>query len=124
MRKEAEEYAKTDKEKEDLIDIRNQADQIAYSSEKMLSESKDKLTEEMVTNLDNATKELRKVQNEEDKDKIKEKMEELNKVSQEAGKHIHEQAQKDQQPKEGEEATKEEDKKPEEGTQEGDYEEN
>jgi molecular chaperone DnaK len=125
MKKEAEEYAKTDKEKEELIDVRNQADQIAYSSEKMLSESKDKLPEEMATNLDNATKELRKVQNEEDKDKIKEKMEELNKVAQEAGRHIHEQAQKEQQPKEGEEATTtgEEDKKAGEETQEGDYEE-
>lgn len=125
MKKEAEEYAKTDKEKEELIDIKNQADQIAYSSEKMLSDSRDKLPEEMATNLDNATKELRKVQNEEDKEKIKEKMEELNKVAQEAGRHIHEQAQNDQQPKEGEEAstTDEEDKKAGEETQEGDYEE-
>lgn len=125
MKKEAEEYAKTDKEKEELIDIKNQADQIAYSSEKMLSDSRDKLPEEMATNLDNATKELRKVQNEEDKEKIKEKMEELNKVAQEAGRHIHEQAQNDQQPKEGEEAstTGEEDKKAGEETQEGDYEE-
>ncbi|MEA2092529.1 MAG: molecular chaperone DnaK [Patescibacteria group bacterium] len=125
MKKEAEEYAKTDKEKEELIDIRNQADQIAYSSEKMLSDSKDKLPKEMVTNLDSAVKELRKVQNEEDKEKIKEKMEELNKVAQEAGRHIHEQTQKEQQPKEGEEATTtgEEDKKPGEETQEGDYKE-
>ncbi|MCF7845485.1 MAG: molecular chaperone DnaK [Candidatus Pacebacteria bacterium] len=125
MKKEAEEYAKTDKEKEELIDIKNQADQIAYSSEKMLSDSRDKLPEEMATNLDNATKELRKVQNVEDKEKIKEKMEELNKVAQEAGRHIHEQAQNDQQPKEGEEAstTDEEDKKAGEETQEGDYEE-
>jgi molecular chaperone DnaK len=124
MKKEAEDYANADKEKEGLVDIRNQADQIAYSAEKMLSDSKDKLTEEMITNLDNATKELRKVQNEEDKEKIKEKMEELNKVAQEAGRHIHEQAQKDQQPKEGEgTAEKEDEKNQEKETQEGDYEE-
>jgi molecular chaperone DnaK len=124
MKKEAEDYANADKEKEELVDIRNQADQIAYSAEKMLSDSKDKLTEEMITNLDNATKELRKVQNEEDKEKIKEKMEELNKVAQEAGRHIHEQAQKDQQPKEGEgTAEKEDEKNQEKETQEGDYEE-
>ena len=130
MKKEAEEYSNTDKEKEELIDIKNQADQVAYSAEKILSDSKDKLTEEMKNNLENSTKELRSIQNEDDKEKIKEKMDEVNKVVQEAGKYVHEQAQKEQQageqPKQEQEKTQENSEEKdngEEGSQEGEYEE-
>ncbi len=130
MKKEAEEYSNTDKEKEELIDIKNQADQVAYSAEKILSDSKDKLTEEMKNNLENSTKELRSIQNEDDKEKIKEKMDEVNKVVQEAGKYVHEQAQKEQQageqPEQEQEKTQENSEEKdngEEGSQEGEYEE-
>jgi molecular chaperone DnaK len=125
MKKEAEDYANADKEKEELVDLRNQADQIAYSSEKMLSESADKIDEETKNNLEKATKELREVQNQDDKEKIKEKMDELNKIAQEAGKKIHEQAQQQEQAKQQENSENKEDKKDgdEENTQEGEYQE-
>ena len=44
--KEAEEHAEEDKKRKELIEIRNQADQLVYSVEKMMKESGDKLTED------------------------------------------------------------------------------
>jgi len=116
MKKEAEEYADADKEKEKLIDIKNQSDQVIYSSEKMLQESKDKISDDNKKKLENSIKELREVQKEDSVDKIKEKLDSLSSVAQEIGKEIHEKAQ--QSEKESAETGKEE--KSEEA-QEGEY---
>ncbi len=117
MKKEAEEYAQADKEKEQLIDIRNQSDQIIYSTEKILKDSSDKIDSEMKEKLENALKELREVQKEENVTKIKEKFDLLNSVAQEVGREIHKKAQKESAPQE------EESKKDDNEAQEGEYEE-
>ncbi len=117
MKKEAEEYAQADKEKEQLIDIRNQSDQVIYSTEKMLKDSGDKIDSEKKGKLENALKELKDVQKEENVTKIKEKFDLLNTVAQEVGREIHEKAQKESTPQE------EEPKKDDNETQEGEYEE-
>lgn len=95
MKKEAEEYKETDKEKEKLIDIKNQSDQIIYSTEKMIKDSADKISPENKEKLENALKELKEVQKEEDYSKIKEKFDTLSSVMQETGKEIHEKAQQE-----------------------------
>ena len=46
MRKEAEAHAEEDKKKVELIDARNEADQIVFQIEKMLKEHGDKLAEQ------------------------------------------------------------------------------
>jgi molecular chaperone DnaK len=48
MRKEAEEHAEEDKAQRKLIDLRNQAEQLIYQTEKTLDENKDKLDEAAV----------------------------------------------------------------------------
>jgi molecular chaperone DnaK len=116
MKKEAEEYAQADKEKEELIDIRNQSDQVIYSVEKMLNDSSDKIDSDKKEKLENALKELKEVQKEESVVKIKEKFDLLNTVAQEVGKEIHEKAQQ-------ENTTQGEEPKKEEEAQEGEYEE-
>ncbi len=127
MKKEAEQYAEDDKKKSELIDIRNQSDQIIYSSEKMLKDSGEKISAEKKEKLEGSLKELRDVQKEEDIEKIKEKLEALNSIAQEVGKEIHEQAQKEAQAQQTEEGKQEEgeQEKKEEGkdAQEGEYEE-
>src|SRR5262249_27943550 len=45
MRKEAESHADDDKRKRELIDARNQADNIIYTMEKLLKDNADKITE-------------------------------------------------------------------------------
>ena len=44
--KEAEKYAEEDKKRKDLVDAKNDADQMVYATEKALEESADKLTDE------------------------------------------------------------------------------
>jgi molecular chaperone DnaK len=117
MKKEAEEYAQADKEKEELIDIRNQSDQVIYSTEKMLKDSSDKIDSDKKEKLENALKELKEVQKEESTAKIKEKFDALSTVAQEVGKEIHEKSQQETNTQ-GEEPKTEDN-----GAQEGEYEE-
>ncbi len=124
MKKEAEEYSKADKEKEELIDLRNQSDQIIYSTEKMLKESGDKINDEQKQKLGAAINNVRESQKEENIQKLKENLEELTKQSQEIGKNLHEQAQatkESEEPSNKESSTEDSEKK--EDTKEGDYEE-
>ncbi len=121
MKKEAEEYAQADKEKEELIDIKNQSDQVIYSGEKMLKDSGDKISADKKETLENAIKELKEAQKEDSTEKIKEKLEALNTAAQEVGKEIHEKSQQESQ--EQQSSTGEENKEGKEETQEGDYEE-
>jgi molecular chaperone DnaK len=117
MKKEAEEYKEADKEKEKLIDIRNQSDQVIYSVEKMLKDSSDKIDSDKKEKLENALKELKDVQKEDDSSKIKEKFDLLNTVAQEVGREIHEKAQQENT------TQSEEPKKDDNEAQEGEYEE-
>lgn len=128
MKKEAEEYKEADKKKEELIDVKNQSDQVIYSAEKMITDSKDKIEEEEKEKLQKAIKELKDVQKEDDPEKIKEKIENLNKVLQEVGKHIHEKAEasKSSETKDNNDTEKKENEKEEDNNeepQEGEYEE-
>ncbi len=122
MKKEAEQYAEDDKKKSELIDLRNQSDQVIYSSEKMLKDSGDKISEEKKEKLEKALKEARDVQKEEEVEKIKEKLEALNSIVQEVGKEIHEQSQKENEAQQKTEEGKQEGGD-EKDTQEGEYEE-
>ncbi len=127
MKKEAQEHAQSDKEKEELIDLKNQSDQIIYSTEKMLKDSGEKLPEDQKQKLETALSELRDVQKEEDAGKIKEKLDNLNNVAQEAGRIIHEQSSKQEgqtEEKQKEEpGKKESDNDSNDDAKEGDYEE-
>lgn len=125
MKKEAEEYKEADKKKEELIDIRNQSDQLIYSAEKMLTDSKDKMDDGEKERIQTAVKELKDKQKEDSAENIKEKLEALSKVLQEVGKHIHEKAEAEQKKKEGstEEEKVEEKENDSEEPQEGEYEE-
>lgn len=58
--KEAEKYAEEDKKRKDMVDAKNDADQMIYATEKALDESADKLTEEDKTTLKNAIEKAKK----------------------------------------------------------------
>jgi molecular chaperone DnaK len=59
MVNEAEQYAETDKAKRDFIDQKNQADNLVYQCEKILSESGDKLANEEKVAIEEAIAELK-----------------------------------------------------------------
>ena len=77
--KEAEEYAAEDKKRREAVDVRNNADQMIYQTEKTVSEFGDKLSDEEKAKIDTAKEALKEALKGEDIDAIKAKQEDLQK---------------------------------------------
>lgn len=71
MVNEAERNASTDRERREKIDLKNQADSLAYQAEKQMSELGDKVSAEDKTKVEGMVKDLRDAVTQEDFDKIK-----------------------------------------------------
>ena len=82
MKQEAEEHATEDKEARELIDLRNQAEQTIYQTEKALEENKDKLDEATVTAIGAAKTKLEEAAKGEDAGAIKTAMDEYTQAAQ------------------------------------------
>ena len=91
--KEAEQHAEEDKKRQEEIEIRNNADSMIYTSEKTLEELADKVDADKKTKIEELVKELKELISGEDLDAIKTKTDELNKVIQEIGAAIYQEAQ-------------------------------
>ena len=92
MVKEAEAHAEEDKQRREEIEIRNQADSLAYNTEKILGENKAKLSEPDIKNIEDAIKETREAMDSGNTSQIKEKMEALNKASHKLAEIIYQKA--------------------------------
>jgi molecular chaperone DnaK len=79
--KEAELHAADDKKRKELVETRNQADGLVYSTEKSLSELGDKVDSATRSDIEAAVSELKSVMNGEDKEAIETKMKALNNAS-------------------------------------------
>src|SRR3989442_1682152 len=77
----ASEHAAEDKERRELIDLRNQADSLAYQVERTLRENESKLPESDVREVREALEEVRKSIEGEDKDLIRSAQEKLTRLS-------------------------------------------
>ena len=77
--KEAEQYAAEDKKRREAVDIRNNADQMIYTTEKTLNDLGDKITEDEKNKINTAKDALKEAVKGEDMDLIKAKQEELQK---------------------------------------------
>jgi len=91
MRKEAESHADEDKKVKEEIEIFNNADAAVYSTEKMLEELKDKLSEAQKKKVQGQLEELKKEIAKEDKKalEVKAKMDLMNKALQEIGSEVY-----------------------------------
>ena len=78
--REAEQFAEEDKKRKEELDIRNNADQMVYQCEKLLSESGDKLEDGDKANINAAVDALKEALKGEDYNLIKSRQEELTKV--------------------------------------------
>ncbi len=96
MVKDAELHAEEDKKKREEAQIRNEADALAYSTEKSLSEYGDKISAEEKTSVENAIQELKTALEGTDINAIREKKEALEQVSQRLGQAIYEEVAKQQ----------------------------
>ena len=77
--KEAEQYAAEDKKRREEVDAINAADQLVYTTEKMLTDMGDKLTEDEKSGITASVEELKKEIADKNMDGIKAKQEELQK---------------------------------------------
>jgi len=75
---EAEQYADSDKKKRELVDLKNQADSMVYQSEKLLSESGDKIPADDKAAIESGVESLKKAMEGEDAVTLKTALESLN----------------------------------------------
>ncbi|MEK6953229.1 MAG: Hsp70 family protein, partial [Nanoarchaeota archaeon] len=92
MRKEAEKFAEQDKKRIEEIETINQADNLVYTTEKLLKELENKVDNKKIEEIKKHAEELKKVIQEKDISKIKQKIEELNKIVQEASIELYKKA--------------------------------
>ena len=97
MVKDAESHVAEDKAKRELIDLRNQADQMSYQTEKQLAEYKDKIPSADEEELRRVLEELKEAAKTDDKKRIKAAIEKHNAVWQKAAQAMYQGASDGQQ---------------------------
>ncbi|QXJ22810.1 molecular chaperone DnaK [Actinomadura graeca] len=85
MMRDAEQYAEEDRKRKEEAEVRNQADTLAYSTEKFLRENDEKVPAELKTEVGDAVAEVKKALEGTDVDAIKSSAEKLAQVSQKMG---------------------------------------
>jgi len=78
MVEDAEEHAEEDKHQRELVEAKNQADNLVYQTEKNIKEFDDQLSDDEKSQLEKAKENLKEVKDSEDLEKIKQMTEELN----------------------------------------------
>lgn len=91
MKKEAELHADEDKKKKEEAEIKNQADAVSFTMEKMIKESGDKMKPEDKKELEDKNEELKKAKESGNLDEMKKKMEEINTIAQKIGAAMYQQ---------------------------------
>ncbi|MBN2019720.1 MAG: molecular chaperone DnaK [Sedimentisphaerales bacterium] len=94
MKKDAETHATEDKKKREVVDLKNQADQLVYATEKTLKEHGGKVPADTRGKIESAVNNLKEAAKGDSAEAIRKAMENLNSVSQELGKILYEEAAK------------------------------
>ncbi|WP_447962074.1 molecular chaperone DnaK [Nitrospira sp. Ecomares 2.1] len=93
--KEAQSHTEEDKKKRELVEVKNQADTLIYSTEKNLSEHGDKIEESEKSNITEAVDALRKAMEETDLEAIKTAMQNLTTASHKLAEEMYKKASTD-----------------------------
>lgn len=96
MKQEAERYAEEDRRRRQVVDLKNQADQMIYSTEKTLREHGDKVSADTRGKIESAINNLKEAIKGDDTNAIKKAIDNLNMASQEVGRILYEEAAKKQ----------------------------
>jgi molecular chaperone DnaK len=91
MQKEAQQHETEDKKRRDEIEMKNQADSLAYSAEKTLKDMGDKVDAAMKERIENAVKDVRSAIEANDNEKIKSTMEVLQQAVYEMSSKVYQQ---------------------------------
>jgi molecular chaperone DnaK len=89
MRREADTHAEDDRKKRELIDARNQADQIIYQMEKLLRDNKDKITDADKAPIQSAIERVRQAASQDDVNAIRQAIDELQQASHAMAQHLY-----------------------------------
>ncbi|HEX4213451.1 MAG TPA: molecular chaperone DnaK [Candidatus Dormibacteraeota bacterium] len=89
MVKEAESHAAEDRAKREEVELHNQADQVIYHAEKILTDNADKVPEDIKTEVQGKIEALRESAKGSDVDALKRAMDDLNQSLQKVGQHIY-----------------------------------
>jgi molecular chaperone DnaK len=89
---EARSHADEDKRHRELVDLRNQADSVAYNLEKLVTENRDKLGEAEVKGIEEAVAEARKAAQGDDAAAIRAALDQLTKLSHRAAEQLYKKA--------------------------------
>ncbi len=101
MRKDAELHADEDKKKKELIEVKNMADTLAYTTEKALKDAGAKLTDEERKPVLEKLEALKNLKDSQDAEAIKKATEELSQAAQKIGEKLYKAAQEAQQAQAG-----------------------
>ena len=96
MVKDAEAHSEEDKKRKELIDAKNQADQMVYGLEKLLRENKEKIPENEANQIQSEIENTKKAIESEDLEQIKQAMEKLSQVSHKLTEMMYQQATQEQ----------------------------
>jgi molecular chaperone DnaK len=98
MVKDAESHAEEDKKRREQIELRNQADSLVYSTEKILRENRDKLSPDDIQAVETAIKDTKAAIDTGDTTAIKAKLDALNSASHKIAEAMYKQASSSAQP--------------------------
>ena len=102
MKKDAEAHEAEDAKFKELVEARNQADQLLIATEKTITENEAKLQGTEKEDIEKAIEELKKVKDSDDIDQIRKGIEELSKVSQGFATRLYQEAAQEHQATQGE----------------------
>ena len=91
MKKDAEVHAEEDKKKKELIEVRNSADGLVYSTEKTLKENGEKVSAEVKQQVEEKLEALKKVKDGDNIEEIKTAFDALGEVIQKVGSELYKQ---------------------------------
>ncbi|MCA2979963.1 MAG: molecular chaperone DnaK [Myxococcaceae bacterium] len=89
MVKDAQANESADKARRELIDLKNQAENMAYNLDKLVADNKEKLGAETVTKLEAAAKSLHEVRSSDDKQKLQDALKAAQEVSYKAAEEMY-----------------------------------
>jgi len=93
MKKDAEVHADEDKKKKELIEVKNTAEALIYSTEKTLKDGGDKIKDEDKKEMDGKIEALKKVKDSDNLEEIKKASDDLGQAIQKVGAQMYQQAQ-------------------------------
>ena len=100
MKKEAEAHAEEDKKKKEQIEVKNIADTLVYTTEKVLKDAGDKVNAKIKKTVEEKVEVLKKVKDGDDLEAIKKATEELSQAAQKIGEAMYKQQATESKPAE------------------------